>query len=133
MAEPAPRASARAAFSWEDPLLRDDALDEDERLVRDSAREYCDKATAAAHASGDRTVVLNNLGVLNAISGHLEVAAENFGEAARSGCLGECNESASTPRDLPRPVARRNQERNAAKIAAREQTAEQDRLVSMGR
>ncbi|MCP4328495.1 MAG: acyl-CoA dehydrogenase [Alphaproteobacteria bacterium] len=30
-----------AAFNWEDPLLLDAALDEDERLIRDSARAYC--------------------------------------------------------------------------------------------
>ena len=28
-------------FSWEDPLLLDAELTEDERMVRDSARAYC--------------------------------------------------------------------------------------------
>jgi len=28
-------------FAWEDPLLLDDCLNEDERMVRDSARAYC--------------------------------------------------------------------------------------------
>ncbi|MEO0996710.1 MAG: acyl-CoA dehydrogenase [Pseudomonadota bacterium] len=28
-------------FSWEDPLRLDDALDDDERLIRDAARDYC--------------------------------------------------------------------------------------------
>ncbi|MDJ0942848.1 MAG: acyl-CoA dehydrogenase [Kiloniellales bacterium] len=33
--------SARASFAWEDPLLLDEQLTEDERLVRDAARAYC--------------------------------------------------------------------------------------------
>ncbi|MCZ6454451.1 MAG: acyl-CoA dehydrogenase, partial [Alphaproteobacteria bacterium] len=28
-------------FEWDDPLLLDDALTEDERMVRDTARAYC--------------------------------------------------------------------------------------------
>jgi glutaryl-CoA dehydrogenase len=32
---------ARASFDWADPLLLDDELGEDERLIRDSARAYC--------------------------------------------------------------------------------------------
>ncbi len=37
----APAASARASFSWEDPLLLDEQLSEDEHLIRDAARAYC--------------------------------------------------------------------------------------------
>ena len=33
--------SARAAFKWDDPFLLDDQLSEEERMVRDSARQYC--------------------------------------------------------------------------------------------
>ncbi len=33
--------AARASFSWEDPLLLDEQLGEEERLVRDAARAYC--------------------------------------------------------------------------------------------
>ena len=33
--------AARASFSWEDPLLLDEQLSEDERLIRDAARAYC--------------------------------------------------------------------------------------------
>ena len=29
------------AFRWEDPLLLEEQLSEDERLVRDAARNYC--------------------------------------------------------------------------------------------
>ncbi len=31
----------RAQFVWDDPLLLDDVLTEDERMIRDSAREFC--------------------------------------------------------------------------------------------
>ena len=47
-AEPAPLkapdaspAAGRASFSWEDPLLLEEQLSEEERLVRDAARAYC--------------------------------------------------------------------------------------------
>ena len=32
---------ARPQFAWDDPLLLDDQLTEDERMVRDAARDYC--------------------------------------------------------------------------------------------
>ncbi|OFZ84392.1 MAG: acyl-CoA dehydrogenase [Betaproteobacteria bacterium RBG_16_66_20] len=35
------RARPKADFSWEDPLLLDQQLTEDERMVRDAARAYC--------------------------------------------------------------------------------------------
>ncbi len=44
MAQPAAAQTSpgkRPAFQWEDPLLLDDQLSEEERLVRDSARAYC--------------------------------------------------------------------------------------------
>ncbi|MFC3052798.1 acyl-CoA dehydrogenase [Kordiimonas pumila] len=33
--------SAKPAFNWEDPFLLEDQLTEEERLIRDSARDYC--------------------------------------------------------------------------------------------
>ncbi|MCX7272139.1 MAG: acyl-CoA dehydrogenase [Burkholderiales bacterium] len=33
--------SAKAVFKWDDPLLLDDQLTEDERMVREAARAYC--------------------------------------------------------------------------------------------
>jgi glutaryl-CoA dehydrogenase len=36
----APRSKERAVFRWDDPLLFDDQLTEDERLIRDTARGY---------------------------------------------------------------------------------------------
>ena len=44
MAQPAAartESGKRPAFQWDDPLLLEEQLDEDERLVRDSARAYC--------------------------------------------------------------------------------------------
>ena len=39
----APQAPNRlkARFQWDDPLLLDDQLTDDERMVRDTARAYC--------------------------------------------------------------------------------------------
>ncbi len=37
----APEKRTKAQFSWEDPLLLDQQLSEDERMVRDAARDYC--------------------------------------------------------------------------------------------
>ncbi|MBW8726277.1 MAG: acyl-CoA dehydrogenase [Inquilinus limosus] len=36
-----PAQSGRAAFTWEDPLLLEELLTEEERMVRDAARAYC--------------------------------------------------------------------------------------------
>ncbi|WP_299393448.1 acyl-CoA dehydrogenase [Pelagibius sp.] len=38
---PGPSSSAKAQFDWQDPLLLDEQLSEDERLIRDTARAYC--------------------------------------------------------------------------------------------
>lgn len=32
---------AKAQFCWEDPLLLDAQLTQDERMIRDAARDYC--------------------------------------------------------------------------------------------
>ena len=34
-------ASNKASFNWDDPLLLDQQLTETERMVRDTARAYC--------------------------------------------------------------------------------------------
>lgn len=34
--------AAKVSFKWEDPFLFDDQLTEEERMVRDSARAFCD-------------------------------------------------------------------------------------------
>jgi glutaryl-CoA dehydrogenase len=40
------RDSLKAKFSWEDPLLLEQQLEQDERMVRDAARNYCQKKLA---------------------------------------------------------------------------------------
>ena len=35
-----PKTADRAPFQWDDPLLLDDELSDDERLIRDTARQY---------------------------------------------------------------------------------------------
>ncbi len=40
------RESLKAKFAWDDPLLIDQQLNEDERMVRDAARAYCQKKLA---------------------------------------------------------------------------------------
>ena len=36
-------------FQWDDPFLLEDQLDEEERMVRDAARDYCQGKAHAAH------------------------------------------------------------------------------------
>jgi glutaryl-CoA dehydrogenase len=37
----APLKPAKAQFAWDDPLLLNDQLSEEERMVREAARDYC--------------------------------------------------------------------------------------------
>ena len=37
----APKPAPKAPFVWDDPLLLDEQLREEERMVRDAAHEYC--------------------------------------------------------------------------------------------
>ncbi|MGH6928363.1 MAG: acyl-CoA dehydrogenase family protein, partial [Dongiaceae bacterium] len=73
-AKPAEAKSSRPEFQWEDPLLLDDQLSEDERMVRDTARQYAqDKLMprvleANRHERFDREIMteLGALGLLGA-------------------------------------------------------------------
>ncbi len=66
--------TSRAEFQWEDPLLLEDQLSEDERLIRDTARQYCqDKLMprileANRHEKFDRSIMneMGELGLLGA-------------------------------------------------------------------
>ncbi len=66
---PAPAKSTRVAFQWDDALLLEDQLTEEERMIRDSARDFCqDKLMprvrdAFRNETPDREV-LNELGAL---------------------------------------------------------------------
>ncbi len=59
----------RAAFVWDDPLLLDQQLDDEERMVRDSARSYCQQRLqprileAFRHERFDREI-MNEMGEL---------------------------------------------------------------------
>ena len=66
--------SAKPEFNWEDPLLLEEQLSEEERLIRDSARDYCqDKLMprilmANRHEEFDRNIMseLGEMGLLGA-------------------------------------------------------------------
>ncbi len=61
-----------AAFVWDDPFLLDEELTEEERMVRDTARDYCQEALAGRvleahrHETFDRTIMaeMGALGLL---------------------------------------------------------------------
>ena len=61
-AAPQPVAS-KPSFAWDDPLLLDEQLSEDERMVRDAARAYCQEQLmprileAHRHETYDRAIV----------------------------------------------------------------------------
>ena len=65
-------APAKAVFEWEDPLLLEDLLTEDERMVRDTARQYAQDRLmprvrdAFRHEKFDRSIMkeLGELGLL---------------------------------------------------------------------
>jgi len=81
-AAPTPPA-ARAQFQWDDPLLLDGQLAEDERMVRDAARAYCQDRLmprvleANRHERFDREI-MNELGELGFLGSTIP---EEFGGA----------------------------------------------------
>jgi glutaryl-CoA dehydrogenase len=68
---------ARPSFRWEDPLLFEEQLNDEERMVRDSARAYCqDKLMprallAARHESFDREI-MSEMGALGLLGSTIE-------------------------------------------------------------
>lgn len=68
-ARPTAKSDSKPRFQWEDPLLLDDALSEDERMVQEAARAYCqDKLmprilTASREERFDREI-MNEFGEL---------------------------------------------------------------------
>ena len=69
--------AAKAVFSWEDPLLLEEQLTDDERMIRDSARAYCqDKlmpriVQANRRETFDREI-MNEMGALGFLGATLE-------------------------------------------------------------
>ena len=68
-AKPAEAKSSRPEFQWDDPLLLEEQLTEDERMVRDTARAYCQEKLmprvleANRHERFDREI-MNEMGAL---------------------------------------------------------------------
>src|SRR5438876_5867426 len=50
-----PGRKSKAAFAWDDPFLLNDQLDEDERMVREAARKYCQEKLAPRILNAFRT------------------------------------------------------------------------------
>src|SRR5207253_11464929 len=79
------RTAANPVFDWADPLLVEDMLSEEERLVRDSARAYCQERlfprvlTANREERFDREI-MNEMGEL----GFLGSTIEGYGCAGAS-------------------------------------------------
>jgi glutaryl-CoA dehydrogenase len=71
------KGAGRAEFKWDDPLLLEDQLSEDERLVRDTARQYCQEnlmprvLEANRHEYFDRTI-MTELGALGLLGSTIE-------------------------------------------------------------
>jgi glutaryl-CoA dehydrogenase len=71
------KGASRAEFKWEDPLLLDDQLTGEERLVRDTARQYCQEKLlprvleANRHERFDRSI-MNELGELGLLGATIE-------------------------------------------------------------
>jgi len=69
--------SKKPSFQWEDPFLLEDQLTEEERMVRDSARDFCQGqlmpgiVAANRHEQFDRSI-LNGFGELGLLGATLE-------------------------------------------------------------
>jgi glutaryl-CoA dehydrogenase len=76
----APDSTTLPAFQWDDPFLLDDQLSDDERMVRDTARDYCREKLmprvrdSHRHERFDREV-MNEMGAL----GFLGPTIEGYG------------------------------------------------------
>jgi glutaryl-CoA dehydrogenase len=85
----APQPDSRPAFQWDDPLLFDGQLSEDERMVRDAARDYCQGklmprvVEANRHEKFDREI-LNEMGAL----GFLGATLKGYGAGVNYVCYG---------------------------------------------
>ena len=71
------RASIEDPFDWADPLRLDEALNEEERMVRDSAHDYCQEKLfprvleANRHEHFDREI-MNEMGALGFLGSTIE-------------------------------------------------------------
>ncbi|MCA3417358.1 MAG: acyl-CoA dehydrogenase [Roseomonas sp.] len=73
----APKKTAIAPFTWEDPLLLEEALTEEERMIRDSARQFCQERLmprvleANRHERFDREI-MNEFGEMGFLGATLD-------------------------------------------------------------
>src|SRR5689334_25116703 len=73
----APIPTTRPAFVWDDPLLLEDQLTDDERMVRDSARTYCQEKLMPRVLEANRLEkfhreIMNEMGALGFLGSTLE-------------------------------------------------------------
>jgi glutaryl-CoA dehydrogenase len=73
----APSTRAKAAFQWDDPLLLEEQLAEDERMVRDAARDYCQEKLLPRVIEANRREhfhreILTEMGALGFLGSTLE-------------------------------------------------------------
>ena len=73
----APIPTTRPAFVWEDPLLFEDQLSDDERMIRDSARAYCQDKLMPRVLEANRferfdREIMNEMGALGFLGASLE-------------------------------------------------------------
>ncbi|MET0680160.1 MAG: acyl-CoA dehydrogenase family protein, partial [Burkholderiales bacterium] len=73
----APDVKAQPSFQWDDPFLLADQLTEDERMVRDSARAYCQERLAPRVLEATRKEkfdreIMNELGGLGFLGSTIE-------------------------------------------------------------
>jgi glutaryl-CoA dehydrogenase len=73
----APEVKAKPEFRWDDPFLFEDQLTEDERMVRDSARAYCQEKLAPRVLEATRKErfdreILNEMGALGFLGSTIE-------------------------------------------------------------
>jgi len=72
-----PRKTSIAPFTWEDPLLLEEALTEEERMIRDSARQFCQERLmprvleANRHERFDREI-MNEFGEMGFLGATLD-------------------------------------------------------------
>ncbi|MFM7421587.1 MAG: acyl-CoA dehydrogenase family protein, partial [Alphaproteobacteria bacterium] len=72
-----PKKTAIAPFTWEDPLLLEEALTEEERMIRDSARQFCQERLmprvleANRHERFDRDI-MNEFGEMGFLGATLD-------------------------------------------------------------
>jgi glutaryl-CoA dehydrogenase len=72
-----PTAPAEAHFDWADPLLLDEALSEEERMVRDSAHDYCQEKLFSRVLEANRREhfdreIMNEMGALGFLGSTIE-------------------------------------------------------------